>query len=62
MLDGYIMHLQRHPDFTLFCLRCDVSADTVEIRNDLEIYVEKVVSTIEKLLEDEVELHNIVQS
>ena len=48
--------------FTLFYLRFDAPADVVEIRNELEICVKKVVSTIEKLLEYEVELHNIVQS
>jgi hypothetical protein len=42
---------------TFFCLRSDLS-DTVEIRNELEICVEKVVRTIEKLLEDEGEQHN----
>ncbi len=47
---------------TLFCLLCDLPADTVEIRNELEIYVEKVVSAIEKLLEDERELHGKIQS
>jgi hypothetical protein len=56
------MHLQQHPDFYAFCLRSDVPADTVEIRNELEIYVEKVVSAIEKLLEDEWELHGKIQS
>ena len=35
--------------FTFFCLRCDVPVDMVEIRNELEICVEKVVSAIEKL-------------
>jgi hypothetical protein len=48
--------------FTLFCLRCDVPADMVEIRNELEICVEKVVRVIEKLLEDERELHDKIQS
>jgi hypothetical protein len=33
-------------------------SDTVEIRKELEICVEKVVSAIEKLLEDEGEQHN----
>jgi hypothetical protein len=56
------MHLQQLQIFTLFCLRCDVPADTVEIRNELEICVEKVVSAIEKLLEDEGKQHNKIQS
>jgi hypothetical protein len=34
----------------------------VEIRNELEICVEKVVRVIEKLLEDERELHDKIQS
>jgi hypothetical protein len=34
----------------------------VDIRNELEICVEKVVSSIEKLLEDERELHGKIQS
>ena len=46
----------------LFCLRCDVPADTAEIRNELEISVEKVVSAIEKLLEDEGKQHNKIPS
>jgi hypothetical protein len=56
------MHLQQLQIFTLFCLRCDVPADMVEIRNELEICVEKVVSAIEKLLEDEGEQHGKIQS
>jgi hypothetical protein len=55
-------HLQQLQIFTLFCLRCDVPADMVEIRNGLEIRVEKVVSDIEKLLEDEREQHGKIQS
>ena len=47
---------------TLFCFRCDVPAEMVDIRNELEICVEKVVSSIEKLLEDERELHGKIQS
>jgi hypothetical protein len=39
-----------------------VPADMVEIRNELEICVEKVVRAIEKLLEDERELHDKIQS
>jgi hypothetical protein len=39
-----------------------VPADTAEIRNELEICVEKVVSAIEKLLEDEGKQHNKIQS
>jgi hypothetical protein len=42
-------------------LRCDLT-DMIEIRNELEIYVEKVVSAIEKLLEDEGEQHDKIQS
>jgi hypothetical protein len=34
----------------------------VEIRNELEICVEKVVSAVEKLLEDERELQGKTQS
>jgi hypothetical protein len=37
-------------------------ADTVEIINELEICAEKVVSAIEKLLEDEGEQHGKIQS
>jgi hypothetical protein len=48
--------------FTLFYLRCDLPADMVEIINELEICVEKVVSAIEKLLEDEGEQHGKIQS
>jgi hypothetical protein len=48
--------------FTLFCLRCGVLADAVEIRNQFEICVEKVVGAIEKLLEDEGEQHSKIQS
>jgi hypothetical protein len=39
-----------------------VPADTVEIRNELEICVEKVVSAIEILLEDEGDQHGKIQS
>jgi hypothetical protein len=39
-----------------------VPTDMVEIRNELEICVEKVVSAVEKLLEDERELHDKIQS
>jgi hypothetical protein len=39
-----------------------VPADTVEIRNELEICVEKVVSAVEKLLEDEGDQHGKIQS
>ena len=48
--------------FTLFYLRFDAPADVVEIRNELEICVKKVVSTIEKLLEDGGKQHNKIQS
>jgi hypothetical protein len=42
--------------------RCDLPADMVEIINELEICVEKVVSAFEKLLEDEGEQHSKIQS
>jgi hypothetical protein len=48
--------------FTLFYLRSDAPADAVEIRNYLEICIKKVVSNIEKLLEDGGKQHNKIQS
>ena len=48
--------------FTLFYLWCGVPADTVVIRNELEICVKKAASAIEKLLENEGERHNKIQS
>jgi hypothetical protein len=61
MLDGYIFAFTT--TFQIFTLSiCDDLSDTVEIRNELVICVEKVASVIEKLLEDEGEQHNKIQS
>ncbi len=48
ILDGYITNLQQHPDFYafLFEMWC-ASRRSKKIRHELEICVEKVVSTIE---------------
>ena len=47
------MNLQQHPDFYVFLFEmwC-ASSRSKKIRNELEICVEKVVSAVEKLLED----------
>jgi hypothetical protein len=39
-----------------------VPANMVEIRNELEFFVKKIISAIKKLLEDEGKQHNKIQS
>jgi hypothetical protein len=57
------IHFCIYNNIQIFTLSiCDDLSDTVEIRNELVICVEKVASVIEKLLEDEGEQHNKIQS
>ena len=63
MLDWIHYNLQRRPDFYAFLFEIwYASRRSKKIRNELMIYVEKVVSAIEKLLEDEGKLHNKIQT
>ena len=63
MLDWIHYNLQQHPDFYAFLFEIwYASRRSKKIRNEFEICVKKAASAIEKLLEDDGEQHNKIQS
>ena len=63
ILDRYIINLQQHPEFYafLFEMWC-ASRRSKKIKSELESCIEKVVISIEKLLEDVGNNHDIIKS